>query len=441
MLGCTGKNPAASTAASDPASSLAPACTLYASASGDDANSGTSPTSPKTFLGAASKTEPGSVVCVLPGTYRMSSTFYPPRSGTASAWIVFRSYGDGDVKIAWAAGPKAQPMIKLGSGKMASNPAYLEFRGLKMDGQGDALDGFLCMGSHHLRFIGNTISDTGGAGIASVGCDYLTSDHNIINHNGYRYGWTSGISYNSTPWYDSYAGFHNIISNNVVAGEFDGSEHHTDGNGIILDLSNGTEDYRSADTPPALVINNVVYGNGGRCIEANTVTNFWIVNNTCYMNDLDGSLQGAGSITTSNSRDGYVLNNVVVSWDSSHPSYDQQNANANIRYSADLYFGSPNNFNYSDPSQFIHADPLFADPPRINPIAAEKYGTILAPTLLGDGLRLLPVSPALQKGVDSSLLPNLPAAIVVDLRKYIYTDINGNRRPRGTGLDLGAYQL
>jgi len=35
-------------------------------------------------------------------------------------------------------------------------------------------------------------------------------------------------------------------------------------------------DASTANTPPVLIINNVVYGNGGRCIHAYIVTNFWI---------------------------------------------------------------------------------------------------------------------------------------------------------------------
>ena len=91
---------------------------------------------------------------------------------------------------------------------------------------------------------------------------------------------------------DNYSGFHNIIANNIV-GEFDSSSNHADGNGIILDLSNGSYNASTANTPPVLIINNVVHGNGGRCIHAHIVTNFWIVNNTCYDNNLDPTL-GAG---------------------------------------------------------------------------------------------------------------------------------------------------
>ena len=407
-------------------------CTLFASPSGNNANSGSSASSPKTFTGAAAVTQPGSVVCLLAGTYNLSSTFYPPTSGSPSSWIVYKSYGNGAVNFVWTAGAITQPMFKFGGGSFPNGPTYLEFRGLNLDGQNNALDGFFCQGDHHLRFIGNSINNTGGSGVGAINCDYLTSDHNLINHNGYLYGWTSAISYNNAQWFDNYSGFHNIASNNIITGEYDGSPNHTDGNGIILDLG--------GNTPPALIINNVVYGNGGRCIQANVVTNFWFVNNTCYKNNLDPSLGNAGSLTTQGSSNGYFINNITVAWHSNNPSYDQEGSNSNVQYFADLYIGSPNNFSYSDPSQLIQADPLFLNPPLFDPLALGQYATALAPSLLGTGLTLLPLSPAYNRGIDPSTLPGVPASIVTDLKKYIYTDINGKARPQGGGSDLGAYQ-
>jgi hypothetical protein len=425
---------------------LATDCTLFASPSGNDNNSGTTAAAPKTLTGAAAATIAGSVVCLQGGTYSLSSSFIPPNSGTPSSWIVYKKYGDGAVNFVWTGAADASPMFRLGTGSFPSGPAYLEFRGLNLDGRGNAGDAFFCQGAHHLRFIANSMSNTGGSGIGTRNCDYLTADHNIINHNGYMpastsvpqwYGWTSGISFNSDQWFDNYSGFHNVISNNIVVGEYDSSANHTDGNGIILDLSNGSYNASTANTPPALIINNVVYGNGGRCIHAFVVTNFWIVNNTCYKNNLDPTLGNAGSFTTNNSHDGYFINGISVSWSSNYPTYTQEGTNANINYYADLSFGSAINFTPAIPSQFIQADPLFVNPPSLS---GGQYGTALAPALLGNGLTLLPLSPARGKGIDASTLPNLPAAIVMDLQKYIYTDINGKPRPQGA-IDLGAYQF
>src|SRR6267154_3466079 len=329
-----------------------PSCTLFVSPSGKDADSGTSPTSPKSLSGAAAVARPGSVVCLLGGDYSLNSSFKPRSSGTASSWIVYRNYGDGPVNIIWNGAADASAMFYLGGGSFPSSPAYLEFRGLNLDGKGNAADGFFCRGSHHLRFIANSINNTGGSGIGSIRCDYLTADHNLINHNGYIppsptvptswYSWTSAISYNSNQWFDNYSGFHNIISNNIISGEVDQSSHHTDGNGIILDLSSGSYDPATANTPPALILNNVVYGNGGRCIVAYVVTNFWIVNNTCFKNDLDTSESAFGSFEPNDSHDGYLINNIAVAYQSGHPPYEQGGTVTNAHYYANLYFGAAN---------------------------------------------------------------------------------------------------
>jgi serralysin len=312
---------------------------------------------------------------------------------------------------------------------------------LNVDGQNASDDGFICRnGSHHLRFIGNSIRNTGASGIASIKCDYLTSDHNVIFHDGYGSGWTSGISYNSDQWYDTYAGFHNIISNNIVVGEFDNSSNHTDGNGIILDLSNGTYTCSSADTPPVLIINNVVYGNGGRCIEAFTVTNFWVVNNTCYNNGLDLTMNHPPEFDVDCGHDGFFINNIASAWTSSNNTFLEESSVSNLAYYRDLYYRGSVSSSYSDKSQFINADPLFVNPPAFNPTAGGQYATALDPLLLGNGLTLQPTSPAIDKGIDPTTLSGLSSAITNDLKKYVYTDVTGKTRPQGAGFDLGAYE-
>lgn len=431
-------------------SNALPACTLYASPSGSDTKSGDKPAFAKTLKGAAEAARPGSVVCLAGGTYTSSSAFLPPRSGTPSAWIVYRSYGDTPAKFIWTGDADAAPMFKLGEGNFPSGPAYLEFRGLHLDGGGKAGDGFFCRGSHHLRFVDNRISNTGGSGIGSIQCDYLTADHNVIEHNGYipadaganakYYSWTSGISFNSNQWYDSHQGFHNVIANNVVAGQVDQSSHHTDGNGIILDLSDRTYRRKSANTPPALVVNNVVYGNGGRCVEAYIVTNFWFINNTCYKNNLDPSIGKSAAISVIDSESGYVINNIVAVWSSSDRCYDEEKSTMNIRYYRNLCFGSSGSLGLHNPEEIHYADPFFLRPPFFDATARDQYARALSPTSLGDGLTLQPGSSALHAGVDPVTLPRLPEAITVELKKYAYSDINGNPRPRGEPPDLGAYQ-
>lgn len=428
---------------------LATNCTLYASPSGNDGNSGKSTSSPKTLSGAAGVTVPGDVVCLMGGTYTLSRTFYPQRNGTASAWITYKAYGDSPAQIVatspWNAGSSGSEfaLMQFYSSSMSSGKSYVEVSGLTFDGKNIASAGIHCTNSHHLRFLNNIIKNTGAAGISTKYCDYLTADSNQITHFGYvsSQGWSSGVSYNSHHWYDNAPGFHSYITNNIISGGYDGSSNHTDGNGIILDLSNDSYDYATANTPPALIANNVVYQNGGRCIITYVVTNFWIVNNTCYKNGLDLSLGGdsrsIGEIAVNASKNGFVVNNIAYAWNN-RPTYELQNTTENIRFYRNLSFGGSPNFTYSDPSQFIRLDPLFVNPPVLDGTADGQYRSAIAPDQLQNRLQLQSTSPAIHVGMDPATLTS-SAEIISGLRAVLSKDILGYARSMSS-LDLGAYE-
>jgi hypothetical protein len=467
---------------------LANNCTLYAAPNGigNDTNSGTSPTSPTTLTGADGATSLGSVVCLLGGRYELSDSWTVKSSGASGSSVTFQAYGDGPVNIVWthtAADSHAMILISgTYNGSSFSGPQNLIFQGLNLDGGignaalggtvgGGAANGFQCNQSKGIAFIANTVSNTGGAGISAVQCDYVTSDHNLIFHDGYNngaagYSPTSGITYSQIATADTYTGLHNVISNNIVVGEVDQTTAHTDGNGIIFDLAYGS----NTTTPPGLIINNIVYGNGGRCVETNQyMTNFWIVNNSCYKNDLDTTESGFGGIVHNfpsgiSNVGGFVLNNISYSWAATNPPYQQLNAPSNpgVNYFADLYYGAA-----CSPSSlctgFINADPQFVLPPYFDPSATGQYN-VGRPPLPGrpnyrsttmcavsgtqawistcdidSGFALASTSPGYGNvGVDPTTLtsdPNLKA----DLGAFVYNDINGNPRGGTTGKwDLGA---
>jgi len=207
-----------------------PACTLFASTTGLDSNSGLDAQHPKTFQGGANATVPGSVLCLLGGTYKLSSSFNPPHNGTPGNYIVYRNNPGDVVNFVWTGASDASTMFRLGttSTVFPKGPSYLEFRGFNFDGSKHyAADAIYCRGGHHINFINNFVKNTGGSGWGDRQCDYIIADHNIIYNNGYTpagtsvpqyYGWTSAISYNSHQWFDTYTGFHSVISNNITVG-------------------------------------------------------------------------------------------------------------------------------------------------------------------------------------------------------------------------------
>src|SRR2546429_6752485 len=65
-----------------------------------------------------------------------------------------------------------------------------------------------------------------------------------------------------------------------------------------------------------------------------------------------------------------------------------------------------------------------------NDTATTEIYTLSLHDALPIWLTLQATSPAYNRGIDPSTLSGLASSIVSDLKKYIYTDINGKARPR-----------
>jgi serralysin len=335
----------------------------------------------------------------------------------------------------WTGGTNSGAIFQSYSSSFPDGASYIAYQGLSLNGQNAVFAGFACTGAHHLKFISNTIANMGAAGITSVHCDYMISEHNTVYHSGYNQGWASGIDYGLLATYDSYAGIHNVMANNIVAGEYDGSSYHSDGNGLILD--DGGES-TPAKTPATLIVNNVVYGNGGRCIQSLIASNVWVINNTCYENGLDTAQSNNGEIANNSSNTSFFVNNLVESWNKRPPFWFFGSSATNLTFNANMIYGGTNSGTPS--SGFTTADPGFVSPPVFNATASGQYANAINPASLGDGLDLQSSSPAINAGIDPISLAGTNSDLKSDLSAYIYTDIKGNSRPAGGPFTLGAYQ-
>jgi len=409
----------------------ATACTLYASPSGSPENDGTTPYNPLTFRAAADRTRPGDIVCLLSGTYSLAATFYITRSGSPTAWIVYRSY-DGGARLVWTATGQ-DDMLQITAGTR-----HIEINGLTFDGNNQAYTGIKANSTSHVRMIGNNIVNAGASGVATYRSDYITVDRNKIYHTGYGYGWGSGISLNANVWYDQAQNFHNIVTNNIISGTYDNSSYHSDGNGIIIDLG--------GDTPPVLIANNLVYENGGRCIHTLNTTNNWIVNNTCYANSLDSQVGGGtgsvGELAIHDSSKTYLINNLVYAWTNGY-AYYQYNSDQVYYYRNSYYRGRGLNVPGSvagDPNQIRLANPIFMWRPALDQSADGQYRSAIPPDQISNRLELQQESSLIDSGIDPRVIPGIPPEIQADLGLYLLTDLNDNGRPHRSGFDLGAYE-
>lgn len=359
--------------------------TWYVAGAGDDTHNGTTAASAfRTLKKAETHVQPGDTVLIGDGTYTDadikgdSAVVTLSVSGKPGAWIT------------WKALPGQHPVIRpIGWNGISITASYQVLDGLTVIGNNDAItlldalkdsqapapnphfntNGICVEGRksapnakpHHTIIRNCTVGKCSGGGIAGLETDYLTVENCKVYENAWyaRYG-CSGISTLDNWAFDDAPGYHNLFVHNVVWNNkglvpWGAIGKLSDGNGIILDVtdldpqkpSNPNGDL--AATAPAaapapvkpvrpewtgrsLVAYNLCAYNGGSGIHTFRTRHVDIINNTTYWN---GQVVGYPELFANNSADVNILNNVMV------PRPDGKvtanNRNTDVRFDYNLY--------------------------------------------------------------------------------------------------------
>jgi parallel beta-helix repeat protein len=369
--------------------------TYYVSTTGNDNNPGNLTHPWRTLTKAAQNAHAGNIVYFRGGVY--NGQVYPTHSGNSTNYITFTAY------------PGEHPFFNSSSmyAVFISDQSYIEISGLKIQsrdvgGEGCGA-GIVTRRAHHIRIINNEFVGSGQSGIGTVtGSDYLYIENNTIYgncHDCYSYR-GSGISLWDLGQYDDAPGYHNIIRGNLIYDNIElfGPEYsHSDANGIIID--------QCYANPPVLIENNVIFNNGGRCIDVYESSNTTIVHNTCYQNLADPYTRGDAEIESGSSANVRAYNNILYA--RSGKGATASSYSTNIVFDYNLVFNGPDGF--PGPHD-ITSDPLFVNP-SLNPDIADFH--------------IMSGSPA----IDNASATYGPAI-----------DYGGISRPQGSGYDIGAYE-
>ncbi|MCU0516389.1 MAG: right-handed parallel beta-helix repeat-containing protein [Oscillatoria sp. Prado101] len=378
---------------------------------GNDSNTGTAYLPFKTIVKVNQKVAAGDSVYVKNGTYQENITV--TQSGTPDKWIAFQAF------------PGHKPfVIGTQDGTFRIEGNYIEINGFDVTSilTGSAIH--VGKGNHHTRIINNELHDAGCGGVSGQETDYLHVEGNRVYRNAFRSHYQcSGISIYQAIAFDSEPGFHNIIRGNIsyynqnIVPREDGKI--TDGNGIIIDDFRQTQSQtpRPKYTASTLIENNIVFSNGGRGIHIFLSDNVTVRNNTSFHNsnfeNLDGNLKGELSAYLSSNIQFY--NNIAcasapdkldfIEGESTNNKWEYNLAcGGNLR-------GSDRSPNLRQAKNLIGVNPLFVNP-SLNAAVAN--------------FRILPTSPAIDAGTPISAAR---------------TDFEGNSRPSGAGIDIGAHEF
>jgi serralysin len=397
-----------------------PPCTIYAAPNGKPWESGRTAAAATTVFAAVRRAGPGSVVCLEPGVYQTNTNVTVQNSGRHGKPITIT--GDrGRATIQYTGGLLDGGVVQTTYCKPWCASHDIVFENLTLNGGNKMNAGvFVREGARYVTIRDCVILNTGSAGITMNAVDHVRAQHNLVYHTGYGQGWASGI----VLWYggikpvyggprpavDNASGFHNYIVDNVVAGAFDNSGFHSDGNGIIID--------GGVHVPPALIANNIVYENGAAGISTYRVQgSVWVINNTTYANALDqlvGHGKGwAGNIQALFSTGIHWVNNIAYGrvGRTFYYAFTYNNTHSSISWVRNVGFnGKPLSVAHSitgNSAMYRYVDPKFIGVPRI-PGGSAPYSAATAPWNLGNDFLLRFRSPALNWGVNPSRVRGLP---------------------------------
>ena len=431
----------------------------YVTGAGNDSNTGKSEkTAFRTLQKVAELVEPGDVVYVGDGVYTSSDTshnsavLHIKRSGTADAWITWKAL-DGQYPV----------VCPDGWGGIAVEASYHILDGINVIGRNDSIalkdaiadlenkipnpafntNGIFINGRnskpdakpHHVIVRNCTVAKCPGGGVTAIEADYITvEDCKVFNNAWFMRYAGSGITTLNNWAFDNAPGYHVIIQRNLVWNNkcfvsWERTGKLSDGNGIILDVTNQdglnlanpdadatagqnqtTMAKPTANKKPrrpiwknrALIANNVSAYNGGSGIHTFRTSHVDIINNTTYWN---GTSVGYEELFPNHSTDIVILNNIIVPRPGGKVT--SNNKNKDIRWDYNIY---PIEQNVFKGEHDIVADPRF-----VNPHIDLSIGNF----------KLKKGSPALHSGTDE-----IPQTV----------DNQGDKRPKGAGRDRGAYE-
>lgn len=427
----------------------------HVSANGDDnADGKTVRTAFRSLQKAADVVNAGDMVYVGNGNYsneekgHNSAVLSVTRSGTKEKWIT------------WKPEPGAHPEIHPGGwAGIQFSGSYHVLDGFTVIGANDSLslvdadvdakkitpdpkyntNGILVQGRyndaqhkpHHIIIRNCTVAKCPGGGITVLEGDYISIEDCLVYNNAWymRYG-GSGITTLNNWAFDDAPGYHitvqrNLVWNNKSLVLYPQTGKQTDGNGILLDV---TDKKRSGPINPnndaiiqgnnqnndsaklvrpewkgrALIANNVCAFNGGSGIHTFRTSHVDIINNTTYWN---GQVVNYEELFPNVSDDIVIMNNIMVPRPGGRVT--SNNKSTNVKWDYNLY-SKPQNI-------FRGPHDIVADPGCID-IQLDFFKS---------NYRLKKGSAAIDSGCDEVPQP---------------TDVTGAPRPKGKGRDRGAYE-